>query len=521
VIPSIKISRLKTWRMKKPISLLLPVVLALAVPGCSPTPEELAAQAQQAIETHQFNVARLHLGAALSEKPNDPQLLEMMARLQLQLGDGTGATAMLNRLDRAGGAPEDMAQLRAEAALLSGQFDEALSLIAGRNEAEAHRIRALAQVGKGDLAAAEQSFTAGASAPGDSSRLLADFALLRLRQGRLAEARTLADRALEAAPEGLDPLMAGARVAQASGQAGRALDLFAKANDLWPDSAGALLGRIGVLGDLGRLAEARPLIEHAATTMPESEDVVYLRARLKAEDGDWTQVRDILQPLEASDKIAVQMLYSRALLELEQFEQARGRLNALTRAIPQNGAVRRMLARSMIGSGEAGEAMTFLAPVARSVDATPEDLALYAEAARATGREDALDDALRAIPPAERIALQVAQADAALREGKWRTAIDAYERLRQWTGDRNVMVLNNLAYARSKAGETDAAIALARQALRLAPRNASVMDTLGWLLWESGKDRSEGLDLLNRAAQAAPDNPVIAEHLRRAQAPQA
>lgn len=498
--------------------LIAPLLLGLAVAACSPSVEDLSQRAEEAISQHRFNEARLHLGSALAERPDDPHLLDMMARLQLQLGDGVAAAGLLDRLAATGADVPDMPQLRAEAALLQGQFDQALALVRDGSTAEAHRVRALALIGKGDLAGAEAAFAAGENASGDASRLLSDFALLRLQQGRLDDAKSLADRALRVAPEGLDALVASARVAQARRQVDRALDLFTRANTLWPDSAAPLLGRIGLLGDLGRLAEARPLIERAAASLPGNEDVIYLQARLAADDGDWTRTRDLLQQLESSRKVGVQLLYARSLLELGLHEQARSRLSPVMRTMPGNPAVRRMMARAMIGSREAAAAMALLEPMARSVFATPEDLALYAEAARMAGRSDALAAALRDIPPAQRIAAQVAQGDAALREGKWRTAIEAYERLRAWTGDSNVLVLNNLAYARGRAGETGEAILLARKAQGLAPDNAAVLDTLGWLLWESGEDREEGLALLRRAAQTAPDDASIRDHLRRAQA---
>ncbi|WP_165853485.1 hypothetical protein [Aurantiacibacter aquimixticola] len=78
-------------------------------------------------------------------------------------------------------------------------------------------------------------------------------------------------------------------------------------------------------------------------------------------------------------------------------------------------------------------------------------------------------------------------------------------------------MLNNLAYARSRAGEMEEAIRVAEAALALAPDHPSVMDTAGWLLVQSGRDRSRGLLLLERAAKLAPDNPVIARHLAEAQ----
>jgi Flp pilus assembly protein TadD len=277
------------------------------------------------------------------------------------------------------------------------------------------------------------------------------------------------------------------------------------------------MGRIGVLGDLGRLDEARPLIEQAATARPGDPDVTYLRARLAAEDGEWARVREMLQPLEASNQPGVRLLYARSLVELDLHEQARGILNPMLRELPGSVVVRRLLASAMIGSGDPAGALAVLDPVVRRVEAGPEDLALFASAARAAGRTEELDAALRDIPPPERVAHLLAQADAAMREGKWRTAIDSYEGIRQWTGSSSVVILNNLAYARGQAGQTQQAIELAREAHRLAPRNASVTDTLGWLLWDSGEDREEGLRLLRTAADLAPDNASIAAHLREAQ----
>lgn len=503
--------------MKHALRLFAPALLALAVTACGPSPDDLLAKAEEAMAAHKFNEARLHLGSALSDRPTHLRTLELMARLQLQLGDGIGAAETLARLEAAGGTLDDISLLWGEAALLQEDFDQALAFGAEDQTAEGLRIQAVAQIGKGDIEAAEAAFTAGEQAEGDRSRLLSDFALLRMRQGQSDAAATLAEQALQAAPGSLDALIASARVAQARRDSAQALELYTRANTLWPDSAAALLGRIGVLGDLGRLAEARPLIQRAAATLPANEDVIYLQARLAADDGDWSRARDLLQPIESSEKPGTQLLYARALLELDLYEQARSRLTPLLRTMPQNTAVRRMMARIMMANGEAAGASELLAPLARSVFAAPEDLALYAEASRAAGRADALDEVLRDIPPAERIAAHVARADTALREGKWRTAIEAYESLRAWTGDRNVLVLNNLAYATGQAGDSARAIDLARKAQRLAPDNAEVLDTLGWLLWESGVDRSEGLALLQRAARAAPHDGGIQRHLRQAE----
>ena len=76
----------------------------------------------------------------------------------------------------------------------------------------------------------------------------------------------------------------------------------------------------------------------------------------------------------------------------------------------------------------------------------------------------------------------------------------------------DVQTHNNLANLLLKLNDK-AALAHAERAVKLAPGNPSVMDTVGWLLVETGGDRSRALDLLRAAARKAPANPTIREHL--------
>lgn len=79
---------------------------------------------------------------------------------------------------------------------------------------------------------------------------------------------------------------------------------------------------------------------------------------------------------------------------------------------------------------------------------------------------------------------------------------------------QQVVALNNLAWLYSRAGD-NRAMALARRAYELAPRIASVADTYGWLLAESG-DAAKAIPMLQEAVRAAPDNPDFRYHLAAA-----
>ncbi len=489
---------------------------ALGLSACGLSPDERIDRAEAAYAENRFTEARLDLASALQEDVDNIEALELMARTQLQIGDGEGAAFSLARLDDLRARPGDFEILMAEALLLRGEFAEAISRAEALGSAEGMRIAALSHIGIGNVRSAQSAFEEGMEKPGDQSRLLADYAIFMLNAGDAQAADLLATRARAANGIGLDPLIASARVAQARGDLNRALEYYSAAAEEWPEARIAILGRIGVLGDLGRINEVRPLINEMAERLPGDADILYLQARLAAEESNWAKVRDILQPIERRDIVTQQLLYARALVELDLPEQALPRLQTLLRRSPASPAIRRLLARAQFDAGNADAAYNTIRPLAISATGTAQDLALFANAARATGRSGDIGTALASAPPSERIGTLLAEGDRALRNENWRTAIDAYEELRAWTGNSNALVLNNLAYAHGRAGNPEEAIRLGELAHELAPEHASIMDTLGWLLVSTGNDRSRGLLLLERAAELDPTNATINRHLAEA-----
>jgi tetratricopeptide (TPR) repeat protein len=111
---------------------------------------------------------------------------------------------------------------------------------------------------------------------------------------------------------------------------------------------------------------------------------------------------------------------------------------------------------------------------------------------------------------------QLLAANAYLRARNWPAAILAYEGLRRRLGDRDAAMLNNLAWAYSEQGDYERAIPLARRAWTLDKSSPATADTLGWLLVKSGRNKAEGLVLLERAARGAPTDAEIRRHLSAA-----
>ncbi|MEO0033155.1 MAG: hypothetical protein RIS94_2913, partial [Pseudomonadota bacterium] len=300
---------------------------------------------------------------------------------------------------------------------------------------------------------------------------------------------------------------------------GRALASYDKAAKAYPGNLAALTGKAGVLGDMGRADEMDAVIASLPDSDPDGT-VAYLKARSAAARGQWNTVRETLQASE--DKLGKRddavVLYAQALTALGQPEQARARLAPLLSRHPENLLVRREMAKAQLAGHDAAGAVQTLKALARSKDASADDLRLLARAASEAGDPDVATYEARARFPSPRaLGAALTAGDAAMRAGNWGNAIKAYEQIMAVTDGKNPLVLNNLAWANSQIGNKAKALDYAQRAYKVAPENPSVMDTLGWLLVETGGDKGRARQLLRAAAAKAPQNATIRQHLAQAE----
>jgi len=139
------------------------------------------------------------------------------------------------------------------------------------------------------------------------------------------------------------------------------------------------------------------------------------------------------------------------------------------------------------------------------------------EALQRSGRADAADGVLRLFVQQNprNVPALVLLAGREMQRGDWPTAIAIYEGLRRRIGNNDATILNNLAWAYSESGDVERALPLARRAWALDRDNPATADTLGWLLFKSGR-RAEGLALLEQAARGAPSDADIRRRLAQA-----
>lgn len=494
----------------------LPVLLALS--ACAETPEQAFAKAQKEFAEHDYNAARISLANALTAKPGDKAMLQLQARTLLALGDGEGAGTAIEQLAGKRPAVGEMAELAAEAALLRSSPDAAIAFLSETKSVEADRLRALAAVQKNDLAGAANFFERGMEA-GGSPRLFADYARLRLLGGDLPGAAQLAAKASAAAPNGIDTLLINGEIAIRHGDLNGALGFYERAAKLYPASIAALTGKAAVLGELGRYDDMQAVLQKAAVAAPKNLSIAYLQARLAVQKKDWEAVRAIVQPLESAlPQISpMRQLYAEALLHLGSFELAIAQLQPIVQAMPANRDAVRLLAEALLGSGDANAALATIKPLVDGPLARADELALAGKIAKAAGSPAANQYEARSHQPQpQSLGRDLADADAAMRAGNWAGAAAAYQRVLAGTDGRNIMVLNNMAYAQLMLGNVDQALDYSGRALKLAPDNPSVIDTAGWARFRAGRI-DEARRLLRRAAELAPRNSTIRAHLAEAQ----
>lgn len=506
--------------MKKFKHFALVAMAGTALASCGLEPAEKFARAQENYAAHAYSDARLDLESALQDLPGDAAMLELLARTKIALGDGEGAMQALEKLQSQWAARPELVILAAEADILRGRFDHALTKLEGLETANAYRVKALAMMGKDQPDLALEALEKGEQATGDKADLQATFARFELARGNLSAARERAQSALKSNPTLLDALLVSGEVNIARNRLPQALEHYETANETYPENLAAMIGRAAVLGDLGRLDEAGDLLDRAANTAPDNIRVVHLKARLAVEQGKWEDARSLLQGQEAAVRAspAMQLTYATALLRLGQVEQARMLLGPLVDRNPGMRSSRSLLAEAQLTSGDSASALKTIRPIAERPDASPQELDVATKAARNAGDPSASRYAARARMPApEWLGGELAKADSALRNQQWKKAVESYEAINQRSRRPNPMVLNNLAYAKSQLGENEAALDLALDALKLAADNPSVMDTAGWLLVETGRDKARGTALLRKASQLEPDNTGIARRLTAAE----
>ncbi|MBB5706143.1 tetratricopeptide repeat protein [Sphingopyxis panaciterrulae] len=496
--------------------LILPALALLA--ACQPGRDASLDEAQRLYAGGQWADARIELMNLLKAEPANAGALTLMARIQIASGDGVGAAATLARLGD-GAASAELTDMRAEADMLRGQCGDLLAAAPGKTPLSAtlRRVRALCAIDGGDTGAAEKEVAAGLTDhPGDAG-LQPVAARLAIVRGDLPEAERLIATARKAGGDGFEIEMVAGALDQRRANVSGALAHYAAAEKRNPLNSGPLAAQAELLAAIEDAKGLSAVVERLHRMAPQSPATAIAESRLALLRGDPRAAQEKLLAARqlAGDRPAIQLLAGRVAMALGNHDIAIAELSRYLGGGVRDEDAALMLASAFAATDDPGRAVATLEPLAARPDPSRAVLAALARHAKAAGQAKAAAGyAARAAKPSPaRTANLLVRADRALAVKNWKGAILAYEALIEREGVRpDALILNNLGWAHFQDGQADQAITLLKDALKQAPDNASILDSLGWVLWSSGTDRAVGRDYLAKAHRLAPGSAAIKSH---------
>lgn len=324
------------------------------------------------------------------------------------------------------------------------------------------------------------------------------------------------ERARRASPDAVQPHLLLARTYAQIGDAKKALEAAQRAQAANPDNPEVLdtLGAIQL--STGDKNQALSTYTKLAALRPDSPAALYRLANAQMLNADTPGAAATLKKA-----LALKPDFSEALLAMTELELRAGRFPEAMKIARQ---LQKQNAKSPLGFAlegdvllaekkypQAAAAYEIAYGIGRSGALAMKMHTAYAQAGKPAEGEARLAQWLKESPDDGSVRLY--SADASLKRGDYKNAIEHYERIRQKQPD-NIVVLNNLAWAYQQTKDPRA-LEAAERAYKLKPENPAVADTLGWILVERG-DTQRGLKLLQKAAADAPRALSIRYHLAQA-----
>lgn len=485
----------------------LTAVAALALAACTQAnPQARFAEAKAAFAAEDYVHARAAVLAALEADAGNRDMLLLLTRTDLALGDGEGAGRALAKLADGGMRGADWNELGAEAALLRRQRAEMERLLGADQSAVAWRLRGEAAQANDDPVAALAGFARGMAA-GTDFRLAWDYAHMLIDADDIDGAERAFAMMRQTGPDRLDTLLTTGMIAERRGQDDAAQRAYAKAAKRFAARPEPLLALADLADQHGDLKHAAGYAAQASALVPDAPQVVSMVARLADEQGDWDKVRNLLAPLETTlDRHGADALnYADALQHLGHTRAACGILQQALTASPQNPKVRVMLAQCDIDLGDGISALRAVRPVADSVLAGQGELDLAIRAAQ-VAHDPVLATyvARRNSPQLAALSASAASALAAIDRRDWTSALTTLRAIP--ASDADPQALKLMALAASRLGQASIAIGYADHALALDAADPDLLHMAGVVRLNAGVDLAGAKSLLHRALERDPTN---------------
>lgn len=496
---------------------------------------------------------------ALSLEPGSAQLLTRLGQSEARQGQTQEALALFQEAaGKTGGQEADILVILTQ--LKARQYSEAL---ASANDLvrkdpklpQAHLLAAEAYSSLNQTAKAREELQFALKLQPGSLPAVRALARLYLKDKQPNQAQALWKDVLERSPDNIEAMLALSDLARQASNPKEADMWLARAQKATPDSAGLALRVADQQLQRGEPDKALTTLRRAQQTHPKHPALLGLMGETQLALGDIESARISFQrALELSPQTP-QWLHGLAQAEfgMSNFKVSRSHLEKLLNQTPQFYPVYSSLVLLDMREGRTGDALR-IAKQAQSQFPTLADARIlegdihlagknWAQAAESYRRAQALAPDGQTLVKLHRAVSRngaLAQADSLLNDWIEQHPEDARVRLaradlhlsrldlpKAEADYREVLkinpdqlqALNNLAFI-VQGRAPDQALQYAEKAYQLAPRQANILDTLGWLLTTGGHDLQRGTALLSKAVELAPRVPVYRLHYAQALAKQ-
>lgn len=377
----------------------------------------------------------------------------------------------------------------------------------------AHRNLARMDLREGNVAAAKERFRSMVTMPGAGVGPLIDLANIEEDAGNLREAVSLLTKAQNEAPDKADAQIKLVSLLARMGDGDAAVRAARKLDNKVADDPAVLevLGKTELA--FGKVEDAANAFRRLAKIVPDDPKRQLHVARLQVSAEDLTGAHVTLKRALVSHENDFPLLEALVGLEarLELYEDALLRTEQVIKRFPKKAVGFRIRGDVLVRMRKFDDAALLYAEAIERNPSGPLFVRQYM-ARRAAGIQrpslKALEDWVAAHP--EDYPTRRTLATGYLDAGERAKATALNEKLAS-EQPRDPVVLNNLAWLYFEDGDPRA-LEFAEKAYRLAPKQAQTLDTLGWILVQSG-DVARGLELLRDAFVRDSREPTLRYHL--------
>ncbi|SFU47546.1 XrtA/PEP-CTERM system TPR-repeat protein PrsT [Pseudoduganella namucuonensis] len=361
-------------------------VLAAGLAGCKKQESSaaLVAQAKQYKEKGDINASMIQLKNALLANPDDAEARYQLALAYVDTGNGQAAEKEVRRAIALNYAKDQAMPLLAKSLNAQNLFQKALDETEeeakkGGPELLTARAEAYLALNKRDQAATEIDRVLQAQ-PAYTAALIVKGRLAFLG-GDSDGATRYAEQALAAAPKDAATMMFKADLLRAQRQIEPAIAAYGQVLAAHPSHRSAHIEKAYLLLSSGKFEAAQADLEAAKKITPNSLIVIYTQALLDFAQGKNAAAQEGVQKVlrAAPEHMPTILLAGAVDLNLGATEQAEQHLKKYLAQYPGNMYARKMLATTLLRSGQAPDALTVLTPALKGPNTDVQLLALAGE----------------------------------------------------------------------------------------------------------------------------------------------